>query len=98
MCGLPDSFQGVLDRFKQIQPKLIFSVDAVVYNGKTHDHLEKLRQVVLGLPELEKVVVIPYVKKMEDINMTDIKNRYVSRRIYSHLSFISFVAYDLFIC
>ncbi|XP_072033064.1 acetoacetyl-CoA synthetase-like [Amphiura filiformis] len=65
---------GVLDRFKQIQPKLIFSVDAVVYNGKTHDHLAKLRQVVLGLPELEKVVVIPYVKNKGDIDVADIKN------------------------
>ncbi|KAF3695513.1 Acetoacetyl-CoA synthetase [Channa argus] len=37
---------GVLDRFSQIQPKLIFSVAAVVYNGKTHDHMEKLTNVV----------------------------------------------------
>lgn len=41
-------FQGVLDRFSQIQPKLIFSVAAVVYNGKTHDHMEKLISVVKG--------------------------------------------------
>lgn len=41
-------FQGVLDRFSQIQPKLIFSVAAVVYNGKTHDHMEKLSSVVKG--------------------------------------------------
>ncbi|KAF7687150.1 hypothetical protein HF521_014378 [Silurus meridionalis] len=37
---------GVLDRFSQIQPKLIFSVAAVVYNGKQHDHMEKLQRVV----------------------------------------------------
>uniref|UniRef100_A0A8C0Y256 Acetoacetyl-CoA synthetase n=1 Tax=Cyprinus carpio carpio TaxID=630221 RepID=A0A8C0Y256_CYPCA len=37
---------GVLDRFSQIQPKLIFSVAAVVYNGKQHDHMEKLQNVV----------------------------------------------------
>lgn len=41
-------FQGVLDRFSQIQPKLIFSVEAVVYNGKEHGHLEKLQRVVKG--------------------------------------------------
>nr|XP_006640209.1 PREDICTED: acetoacetyl-CoA synthetase [Lepisosteus oculatus] len=39
---------GVLDRFSQIQPKLIFSVAEVVYNNKTHDHMEKLRSVVKG--------------------------------------------------
>lgn len=40
--------QGVLDRFSQIQPKLIFSVEAVIYNGKEHSHLEKLQRVVKG--------------------------------------------------
>uniref|UniRef100_A0A8C9AM72 Acetoacetyl-CoA synthetase n=1 Tax=Prolemur simus TaxID=1328070 RepID=A0A8C9AM72_PROSS len=44
---------GVLDRFSQIQPKLIFSVEAVVYNGREHSHMEKLQQVVKGgLPEI----------------------------------------------
>ena len=41
-------FQGVLDRFSQIKPKLIFSVNAVWYNGRVHNHLEKLQQVVKG--------------------------------------------------
>uniref|UniRef100_A0A672HV29 Acetoacetyl-CoA synthetase n=1 Tax=Salarias fasciatus TaxID=181472 RepID=A0A672HV29_SALFA len=45
---------GVLDRFSQIQPKLIFSVAAVVYNGKTHDHMEKLTSVVKGCPSVLK--------------------------------------------
>lgn len=53
--------QGVLDRFSQIRPKIIFSVNAVWYNGKVHRHIDKLHQVVQGLPDLEKVVVIPFV-------------------------------------
>ncbi|XP_059174105.1 acetoacetyl-CoA synthetase-like [Physella acuta] len=52
---------GVLERFTQIQPKLIISVNAVHYNGKIHGHLDKLEQVVRGLPDLLKVVVIPFV-------------------------------------
>ena len=36
----------MLDRFKQISPKIMFSVDAVRYNNKIHDHLQKLTQVV----------------------------------------------------
>jgi len=46
---------GVLDRFKQIQPKIIFSVEAVSYNQKIHDHLGKLKEVARGLKEVEKV-------------------------------------------
>lgn len=45
----PLPLQGVLDRFSQIQPKLIFSVEAVVYNGKEHGHMDKLQQVVKGV-------------------------------------------------
>ncbi|XP_077149378.1 acetoacetyl-CoA synthetase [Ranitomeya variabilis] len=65
---------GVLDRFSQIQPKLIFSVEAVVYNGKEHGHLEKLQNVVKGLPDLKKVVVIPYVLPKDKIDISKIPN------------------------
>jgi len=65
---------GVLDRFQQVKAKVIFSVDSVIYNGKTHDHLEKLTNVVNGLPDLEKVILIPYVKCEKDINITNIRN------------------------
>ncbi|XP_069071475.1 acetoacetyl-CoA synthetase [Pleurodeles waltl] len=65
---------GVLDRFSQIQPKLIFSVDAVIYNGKEHPHLEKLQSVVKGLPDLKKVVVVPYVSQKERIDISKIPN------------------------
>uniref|UniRef100_A0A8D2QHZ2 Acetoacetyl-CoA synthetase n=1 Tax=Zonotrichia albicollis TaxID=44394 RepID=A0A8D2QHZ2_ZONAL len=65
---------GVLDRFSQIQPKLIFSVEAVIYNGKEHNHLEKLLRVVKGLPDLKKVVVIPYVSSRETIDISKIPN------------------------
>uniref|UniRef100_A0A8C2KA27 Acetoacetyl-CoA synthetase n=1 Tax=Cyprinus carpio TaxID=7962 RepID=A0A8C2KA27_CYPCA len=65
---------GVLDRFSQIQPKLIFSVAAVVYNGKQHDHMEKLQNVVKGLPDLKKVVVIPYVRSRQETDLSKIPN------------------------
>ncbi|XP_053783637.1 acetoacetyl-CoA synthetase isoform X3 [Desmodus rotundus] len=65
---------GVLDRFSQIQPKLIFSVEAVVYNGKEHAHLDKLLQVVRGLSDLKKVVVIPYITSREKIDISKIPN------------------------
>ncbi|KAM7144653.1 acetoacetyl-CoA synthetase isoform 3-T3 [Macrochelys suwanniensis] len=71
----PDfGINGVLDRFSQIQPKLIFSVEAVVYNGKEHNHMEKLHNVVKGLPDLRKVVVIPYVSSTEVIDISKIPN------------------------
>ncbi|KAJ3370090.1 hypothetical protein GGF31_004707 [Allomyces arbusculus] len=55
---------GVLDRFAQIKPKILFSINAVYYNGKVHDHLGKLHDVAQGLADcVEKLVVIPFVKE-----------------------------------
>ena len=65
--------QGVLDRFSQIKPKVIFSVEAVRYNNKVHDHLGKLKAVVDGLPELRRVVLFPFCGT-QDINTADIPN------------------------
>ncbi|XP_048099975.1 acetoacetyl-CoA synthetase [Alosa alosa] len=65
---------GVLDRFSQIQPKLIFSVPAVRYNCKVHDHMDKLISVVKGLPDLEKVVIIPYVCSRQEIDLSRVPN------------------------
>jgi len=65
---------GVLDRFSQIQPKVVFSVEAVSYNMKTHDHLSKLSQVVNQLTSVEKVVIIPFIHDTENINISKVKN------------------------
>lgn len=48
-CASPDfGAQSVVERFKQISPKVIFSVSSVYYNGKKHDHVAKLNEVVKG--------------------------------------------------
>ena len=65
---------GVLDRFSQIRPKVVFSVEAVSYNMKTHDHLAKLSQVVNKLESVERVVVIPFIHEKENIDLSQIKN------------------------
>ncbi|KAJ3074420.1 hypothetical protein HDU98_011297 [Podochytrium sp. JEL0797] len=49
---------GVIDRFGQIKPKVLFTINAVLYNGKVHSHMEKAKSVASGLPSLECVVVI----------------------------------------
>jgi acetoacetyl-CoA synthetase len=64
---------GVLDRLSQVRPKVIFSVEAVRYNAKTHDHLKKLISVVAGLPELKRVVLFPFCGS-RDIDTSRIPN------------------------
>ncbi len=60
-CSPDFGVQGVLDRFGQIEPKVLFAVDAYHYNGKSHDVLGKLADIVPRLPSLLRAVVIPYV-------------------------------------
>lgn len=67
------TLQGVLDRFSQIKPKVIFSVEAVRYNNKVHDHLGKLKAVVAGLLDLRRVVLFPFCGT-HDINTANIPN------------------------
>jgi acetoacetyl-CoA synthetase len=59
-CSPDFGVQGVIDRFGQIEPKILFAVDGYHYNGKTHDCLSKLREIAPRLPSLERIVVIPY--------------------------------------
>ncbi|OSD04284.1 acetoacyl-CoA synthetase [Trametes coccinea BRFM310] len=47
--------EGVFERLEQVQPKLIISVDAVVYNAKVHPHLPKLKDLLAKLSERAKV-------------------------------------------
>ncbi|PKO88561.1 MAG: acetoacetate--CoA ligase [Betaproteobacteria bacterium HGW-Betaproteobacteria-12] len=53
--------QGVLDRFGQIEPKVLLCVDGYWYNGKSVDCLAKNAEVAAQLPSLVKTVVVPYL-------------------------------------
>jgi acetoacetyl-CoA synthetase len=56
--------QGVLDRFGQVQPKMLFVADGYFYNGKVFDALGKTREIAAALPTLRKVIVTPYVREI----------------------------------
>lgn len=60
--------QGVIDRFGQIEPTCLLTVDGYFYNGKTHDIRDKVRQVVEGIPSLKHVVVVPYANPSPDVS------------------------------
>ncbi|MDX1496370.1 MAG: acetoacetate--CoA ligase [Salinisphaeraceae bacterium] len=51
----------VLDRFQQIQPRVLFTVDGYRYGGKDFERSKEVQSIVKGLPSLEKVVYLPYL-------------------------------------
>jgi acetoacetyl-CoA synthetase len=66
-CSPDFGAQGVMDRFGQIEPKILFAADGYLYNGKEIDLLPRLRQIAFRIPSLEHVVVTPYRKQMPDL-------------------------------
>jgi acetoacetyl-CoA synthetase len=67
-CSPDFGIKGVLDRFGQIQPKVLFTANGYYYNGKSHDSLERISGVIRELASVEKVVVIPYTLERADIS------------------------------
>ena len=74
--------QGVLDRFGQIEPKVMFAVDGYYYNGKEIDCRGKIAEVVEKMPSLKKVVIVHYVVPerigTHDVNYFDRFNDFIN--------------------
>ena len=59
-CSPDFGVQGVLDRFGQIEPKVLFCADGYFYGGRAFDSLDKVREILPRLPSVRQCVVIPY--------------------------------------
>ena len=59
---------AIIERFKQIKPKIIFAVLKSNYNGKTHDYGDKIRAVLSVIPSIQQVVWL------DESTQTDIEN------------------------
>ena len=67
-CSPDFGINGVLDRFGQIEPRVLFTCDGYFYAGKTVDSLERIRSVLEKLPSVQRVVVVPYIETRPDIS------------------------------
>ena len=60
-CSPDFGIQGVLDRFGQIEPKVLFCADGYLYGGKEFDAQDKAKEIVAKLPTVRQCVVVPYI-------------------------------------
>lgn len=67
-CGTELGPVAVIDRFVQIGPKVLVTVDGYPYKGRYFDLLSNVEKVVRNIPTLEKVIVVSYVKEKPDIS------------------------------
>jgi acetoacetyl-CoA synthetase len=59
-CSPDFGVSGVLDRFGQIKPKVLFCAEAYRYAGRDIDCLERVAEIITRIPEIEHVVIVPH--------------------------------------
>jgi acetoacetyl-CoA synthetase len=67
-CSPDFGVDGVLDRFGQIEPKVLFCADGYRYSGEAHDCLERVARLAEKLPSVRKVVVVPHLDAQVDVS------------------------------
>ncbi len=72
-CSPDFGVQGVLDRFGQIDPKILFVADGYYYGGKTIDCMGRIAEIAANLPSLQRVVVVPYVHALATHDLSEVQ-------------------------
>ncbi len=60
-CSPDFGMSSVIDRFKQIEPKVLFAVDGYQYGGKTFDRRSVVADLQTALPTVQKTILFPYL-------------------------------------
>ncbi len=71
-CGAELGADAALDRLGQIEPVVIFTADSYIYKGNKFDLLSKARKVAEAIPNLKKMVVLPYVETDFALNENEV--------------------------
>ena len=66
-CSSDFGIEGVIDRFEQIEPKILVSANGYLYNGKVIDRSEEIKKISKRLPSLEHILVVEYISSNKDI-------------------------------
>ena len=66
-CSPDFGIKGVLDRFGQTRPKVLFCADGYFFKGKALDSLAKIAGIIKELPSIERIIVVPYTTDRPDL-------------------------------
>ncbi len=92
-CGAELGHASVLDRFGQIEPKILFAVDGYFYKGKTFNVLTNVEKIVRGIPSLKKIIIFNYIEEKPDISNIPnsiLYNDFLSQEIQPEIRFEHF--------
>lgn len=89
-CAPEFGIKSVIDRFKQIEPKILITVDGYRYGGKNYERLSLVKKMQQELPSLCETVVIPYLQEnpsIEELENTIVWNNVMEKYADSSLFF-----------
>jgi len=91
-CSPDFGTQGVVDRFKQIEPSILITSDHYFYNGKKINILEKIEDILKQIPSIKKTLVFAYNKKEEmslqgHINFDEVLNQLEADETFERFEF-----------
>ncbi|MEM0482503.1 MAG: acetoacetate--CoA ligase [Nitrososphaerota archaeon] len=66
--GTEIGVEAVVDRFGQVSPKVLITVDGYFYKGKRYNVLERVKKIVENIPSIKSVVVVPYLEENPKID------------------------------
>lgn len=94
-CCSPDfGVDTVVERFSQIEPKLLIAADGYRYNGKAYDRLGAVEQLQAALPTLEGCLFLPYLERDRSLSGTDLWAAVQADSISDQLPIFVPVAFD----
>ena len=67
-CSPEFGISSVIERFRQIEPKVLIAIDGYRYRGKDYDKRDAVRELQKNLPTLERTVVLPYLSEEPDLS------------------------------
>jgi len=73
-CSPDFGLQGVLDRFGQIKPKILFAIEEYQYNGKLIDCRDKIKHVIEKIPEIERIILVRRFFDFNSLNLPKSKD------------------------
>ena len=85
-CSSDFGIEGVIDRFEQIEPKIMIATNGYLYNGKEIDRSGEIKKISKRLPSLEHIIVVEYISSSKDIdNFTNFKTVFQSDRLENYV-------------
>jgi len=71
-CSTDFGSRAIIERFKQIKPKILFVTDCYYYNNKSINTIKNIPEIISAIPSIKQIILIPYSKKKQKINFKHI--------------------------